>query len=121
MRRRKFIMLASGAAVSWPFTGNAQQPDRMRRIGVFIGLASNAEDPVAREWLRPFGEAMQTAGWLEGKNIRLDYRFGGGDPAKIDASAGELVALAPEVIYAQGLPAARAVHQKTRMVFPMSC
>ena len=66
--------------------------------------------------VRRFREAMQAAGWVEGKNIRFEYRFGGGDPAKISASAAELVALAPELIYAQGLPATRAVHQKTRNI-----
>jgi putative tryptophan/tyrosine transport system substrate-binding protein len=115
VRRREFIMLASGAAASYPIVGYAQRPDRMRRIGVFLGLALSAEDPIAREWLQPFGEAMQTAGLLEGKSLRLDYRFGGGDPAKIDTSAAELVALAPDLIYAQG-PAARAVHKKTRTI-----
>jgi putative ABC transport system substrate-binding protein len=59
---------------------------------------------------------MQAAGWIEGKNIRFEYRFGGGDPAKINASAAELVTVAPELIYAQGLPATRAVHQKTKTI-----
>ena len=58
---------------------------------------------------------MQEAGWIDGKNIRLDYRFGG-DVTDINASAAELVVLAPEVIYATGLPAARALHQKTQTI-----
>ena len=58
---------------------------------------------------------MRKAGWIEGNNIHLDYRFGGGDLAKITASAAELVAISPDLIYAQGLPAARAVHQKTQI------
>jgi putative tryptophan/tyrosine transport system substrate-binding protein len=115
IRRREFLRLAGVAAAAWPVLAHGQQPGQMRHVGVLIGLASNAEDPVAREWVRPFEDAMQAAGWVDGKNVRLDYRFGG-DPAKIDASAAELVTLAPDLICAQGLPAARAVHQKTRTI-----
>jgi putative tryptophan/tyrosine transport system substrate-binding protein len=116
MRRREFITLLSSAAASWPMAAHAQQPDRMRQVGVFVGLASGKDDPIARETIRPFSEAMQAAGWLDGKNIRLHYRFGGGDPAKINASATELVTLAPDVIYAQGLPATRALYQRTHTI-----
>jgi putative tryptophan/tyrosine transport system substrate-binding protein len=119
MRRREFITILGGAAASpllHPLAARAQQPDRLLHIGVFVGLASSADDPIAGETLRLFREAMQSAGWIDGKNIRLDYRFGGGDPAKINASAAELVALVPELIYAQGLPATRALHQKTHAI-----
>jgi putative ABC transport system substrate-binding protein len=110
---RRELLTALGGAAVWPLAARAQQPSQVRHIGVFLGLASGAEDPVASEFIRPFNEAMQKAGWIDGKNIRVDYRFGGGDPAKINASAAELVALAPALIYAQGLPAARALHQQT--------
>ena len=115
MERRTFITLLGGMA-AWPITARAQQPQRIPHVGVLVGLASSADDPVAVESLRPFKEEMQKAGWIEGNNIRLDYRFGGGDLAKITSSADELVALSPDLIYAQGLPAARAVHQKTRTI-----
>jgi putative ABC transport system substrate-binding protein len=115
MRRREFIALVGGVA-AWPMPTHAQQPERMRRVGVLVGLASSAADPVAVESLRPFREEMQKAGWIEGTNIRLDYRFGGGDLARITSSAEELVGLGPDLVYAQGLPAARAVHQKTRTI-----
>jgi putative tryptophan/tyrosine transport system substrate-binding protein len=59
---------------------------------------------------------MQKVGWVDGENIHLAYRFGGGNLVKIDASAAELVELSPDLIYAQGLPATRAVHQKTRTI-----
>jgi putative tryptophan/tyrosine transport system substrate-binding protein len=114
IRRREFITLIGGAAAAWPCGARAQQG--MKRVGVLVGLASNADDPVAVESLRPFKEEMQKAGWIEGANIHMDYRFGGGDLAKINASAAELVTLNPDLIYAQGLPAARAVHQKTRAI-----
>jgi len=116
MERRTFITLLGGTAVSWPIAAHSQQPDRMRQVGVFVGLASSADDPIARETLRPFSEAMDAAGWLDGKNIRLHYRFGGGDQAKINRSASELVTLAPEVIYVQGLPATRALYQRTHTI-----
>ena len=116
MHRRKFITLIGTAAASWPIVTHAQQPNRMRHVGVFVGLASSADDPIARETVRPFSEAMQAAGWLDGKNIRLHYRFGGGEPTKINESAAELVTLAPDVIYAQGLPATRALHQRTHTI-----
>jgi putative tryptophan/tyrosine transport system substrate-binding protein len=113
MERRTFITLLGGTA-AWPITARAQQ--RMPHVGVLVGLASSADDSVAVESLRPFNQEMQKAGWIEGNNIRLDYRFGGGDLLKITSSADELVALNPDLIYAQGLPAARAVHQKTRTI-----
>jgi putative tryptophan/tyrosine transport system substrate-binding protein len=115
MRRREFITLLGSAIAAWPLAVRAQQPGQMRHIGVLIGNASNAEDPIAKEILQQFRSAMQEAGWIDGKNIRLDYRFGG-DVTDINTSAAELVALAPEVIYATGLPAARALHQKTQMI-----
>jgi putative tryptophan/tyrosine transport system substrate-binding protein len=115
LKRRELIALVGGAVVGWPLAVRAQQPDGVRHVGVLVGLASSADDPVAGEMLRQFTEAMKEARWIEGKNIHLEYRFGG-DPAKINASAAELVALTPELIYAQGLPAARALHQKTHAI-----
>src|SRR5258708_1467955 len=115
MHRRRVITLTGYAALTWPLAALAQGP-RMRHVGVLVGLASSAEDPVAIESLRPFKNEMQKAGWTEGVNVRLDYRFGGGDIAKISSSAAELVALNPDLIYAQGLPATRAVHQKTQTI-----
>lgn len=116
MRRREFITLLGGAAASLPIAAHGQQPNRMWQVGVFVGLASSADDPIARETIRPFSEAMQAAGWIDGKNVRLHFRFGGGDPAKINTSASELVTLAPEVIYSQGLPATRALYQRTHTI-----
>jgi putative ABC transport system substrate-binding protein len=115
VKRREFITLLGGAA-TWPLAARAQQPDRMRRIGVFVGLAAGPDDLIAIEMLRIFKQTMHDRGWVEGKNIRIDYRFGGGDPAKINESAVELLALVPDLIYAQGLPAVRALHQRTRTI-----
>jgi putative tryptophan/tyrosine transport system substrate-binding protein len=115
MERRKFIAILGGAVV-WPTKAHLQQRERIPHVGVLVGLASSSDDPVAVESLRPFREEMRKAGWIEGNNISLDYRFGGGDLEKITSSADELVALGPDLIYAQGLPAARAVHQKTKTI-----
>jgi putative ABC transport system substrate-binding protein len=118
MRRRRFLGVLGGAAVPWPLAALAQQPKQMRHIGVLVGLAASADDPVADGFLGPFRDALRQAGWVEGRNIRIDYRFGGAlaDLAKTRASATELVALDPELIYAQGLPATMAVRQKTKSI-----
>ncbi len=115
MRRRDFIRLLAGASVISPLGARAQRSSRMRHIGMLLGTASDAQDPVAAETLKQFDAALREVGWIEGNNIRVDYRFGG-DFAKINASATELVALAPELIYALGLPAVQALHQKTRTI-----
>src|SRR5258708_14075155 len=84
----------------------------------FGRIGPDANNSVADGFLRAFREAMQQAGWVEGKNIHTDYRFGGtlADLAKTDASAAERVELHPELIYAQGLPATQALHQKTKAI-----
>jgi putative ABC transport system substrate-binding protein len=115
VRRRDFITLLAGASVISPLGARARQSNRMRHIGMLVGTASGAQDPVAAETLKQFDAAMRKVGWIEGKNIRVDYRFGG-DFAKTNSSATELVALAPELIYALGLPAVQAVHQKTHTI-----
>jgi putative tryptophan/tyrosine transport system substrate-binding protein len=118
MRRRDFVNLLGGTAVGWPLAAPAQQPQQMRHMGVLVGLAPDEKGPAAIGFLQAFRDAMQQSGWIEGKNIRIDYRFGGtlADLVKTDASATELVALHPELIYAQGLPATRALHQKTKTI-----
>jgi len=115
MKRRDFVT-GLGIAAALPAIARAQQTERMPHVGVLVGLASSADDPVAVESLRPFNDEMRKAGWIDGNNIRLDFRFGGGDLARIISSAAELVAIGPDLIYAQGLPAARAVHQKTQTI-----
>ncbi|MCK1392303.1 ABC transporter substrate-binding protein [Bradyrhizobium sp. 1] len=116
MRRREFIAGLTAAAV--PSGVRGQQVKQARRAGVLVGLAANIDVPVARAFLRPFREAMTRAGWIEDGNVRIDYRFGGAlsDLANTRASAAELVALAPEVIYAQGLPATLALRQQTTTI-----
>jgi len=117
MRRREFIAGIAAAAAAPSIVG-AQPPKRLHRVGVLVGLAADIDVPVARAFLKPFREAMGRAGWVEDGNVHIDYRFGGAlsDLANTKASAAELVALAPEVIYAQGLPATLALRQQTTTI-----
>ena len=112
MRRREFIRLVSGAAAAWPFTVRAQQGDRIRRIGVLTG--GRAEDADSKARIAAFEQALQQLGWTQGRNVRIDYRFAGGDAAIIRKQAEELVALASDVILSSGSfstgPLLRATH-----------
>src|ERR1700712_5017866 len=116
MKRRGFISLMGGAA-AWPLAARAQQT-QTRRVGVLVGLAPNEDAPTAQALIKPFRESMKSAGWIEGVNIEIDYRFGGSlaDLSKTKASATELVALKPDVIYSQGLPATLAIRQLTATI-----
>ena len=100
MRRREFIRLLGGAAAAWPFTVRAQQGDRIRRIGVLTGTRAEDADNKAR--IAAFEQALQQLGWTQGRNVRIDYRFAGGDAATSRKQAEELVALAPDVIVSSG-------------------
>jgi putative ABC transport system substrate-binding protein len=114
--RRKFTSLLGAASIAWPLAAYAQQRDKARRIGVLVGYAANADDPVARHVLEVFQGAMASAGWIEGTNIHIDYRFAAGDLARTNAAADDLVGLTPALIYALGLPAARALQHKTETI-----
>ena len=113
MRRREFIALIGGAA-TWPLTARAQQPDRMRRIGVLMPLA--ADDPEAQARLAAFAQGLQELGWTDGRNVRIDTRWGAGDADEIRKYAAELVALAPDVILAAGGAVVGPLLQATRTV-----
>ena len=77
MKRREFITLLGGA-VAWPLAAHAQQPERVRRIGFFMFLA--ADDPETKPRIAAFLQGLQQLGWSEGRNVRIDYRLGGGTP-----------------------------------------
>ena len=113
MRRREFITLLGGAAAAWPLAVRAQQPEPVRRIGVLIPVAET--DPEAQAWLAVFREALQKAGWTEGRNIRIDTRWGR-DAQSRQRSAKELVALQPDVILSQSTPNTAALLQQTRTI-----
>src|ERR1043165_7299793 len=112
MRRREFIMLLSCAAAIWPLAARAQ-PERVRRVGVLVGLAEN--DPEMKERIAGFRQGLEKLGWVEGSNLRIDYRFA---PAGAQARllARELIALQPDVILTQSTPATAAMQQETRTI-----
>jgi putative ABC transport system substrate-binding protein len=114
MKRRTFIWLLGGAAAAWPLAARAQQPERMRRIGVLMNLT--ADDPEAPARIAAFAQGLADLGWTIGRNLRLDYRWGAGDAERIRKDAAELVALAPDVILSSGTPTVAAVQQATRSV-----
>ena len=113
MRRREFITLLGGAAVAWPLTARAQQPERMRRIGVLAPTAP--VDAEAQTRFAALRQGLQRFGWIEGRNLQIDARWGAGDAGAIGSAATELAALAPDVIVASG-SAAAAILQATRTV-----
>src|ERR1700722_5891892 len=100
MKRREFITLLGSAAVAWPLAARAQQGERMRRVGVLQGLA--ADDPLAQANNAAFLQELQQLGWIDGRNVRIDFRWGAGDAADMRKYAAELVALAPDVILTPG-------------------
>src|SRR6516164_6318992 len=99
MKRREFIAGLSGA-MAWPLVARAQQPERMRRIGVLMGLA--ADDPRGQGQAKGFQQSLQQLGWTDGRNVRIDYRRTAGTVENSRKYAAELVALAPDVILATG-------------------
>jgi putative ABC transport system substrate-binding protein len=94
VKRREFITLVGGAA-AWPLSARAQQPERIRRVGVLIGVADDAQGQAR---LTAFQKGMQELGWTEGRNIRFDIRFSEGDSGRAQAYASELVAMTPDAI-----------------------
>jgi putative tryptophan/tyrosine transport system substrate-binding protein len=115
MRRREFITLLGGAVVAWPPAARAQQPaDQMRRIGVLINLA--ADDPEGHARITAFAQGLQEAGWTTGRNVRIDYRWGGAGADAMAKYAAELVALAPDVILAAASVSVAALLQITRTI-----
>jgi putative tryptophan/tyrosine transport system substrate-binding protein len=113
MRRRDFITLLSGAA-TWSLAARAQQPERMRRVGVLMPSAT--EDSEAKARVAAFLQGLQELGWTDGHNIRLEYRWGSGDAGRVPKYAEELVALAPDAILAQGSSTAGPLLQATRAI-----
>ena len=113
MKRREFITLLGGAA-TWPLAARAQQSERMRRIGVLMPLAE--DDPEGQSRLRAFVQGLQQSGWTDGRNLRIDIRWGAGDAERIRRYAAELAALAPDVILAGAGAVIPSLLQATRTV-----
>ena len=114
MQRREFITLLSSAAAAWPLAARAQQDSRVRRIGVLMGRDEN--DPVAKARISAFTQALAGLGWTDGRNLRMDLRWGGDDTNRIRALAQELVGLQPDIILTQATPPTAALQRETRTI-----
>jgi putative ABC transport system substrate-binding protein len=114
MHRRSFLTLLGTSAAAWPLAARAQQGGRVKRIGLLMPLDEN--DPVAKPYLSAFTQALADLGWTDGRNVRMDLRWGGGDANRIRALAHELVGLQPDTILASGLQATIALQRETRTI-----
>jgi putative ABC transport system substrate-binding protein len=111
MRRREFvILLGGGAAAAWPLAARAQQSNRLRVVGVLLAMAP--DDPEAQLRIKAFEAGLRELGWTEGRNLRLEYRWAGGDAALLRKQATELVGLAPDLILATSTPVLAALRQE---------
>jgi ABC-type uncharacterized transport system substrate-binding protein len=113
MRRREFITFLGGTA-AWPLAARAQQPERMRRVGVLMPLA--AGDPGAQARLAAFLQGLQEQGWTVGRNVQIDIRWAAGEPKLFRQHAAELVALAPDVILGAVTTSVQALLEVTRTI-----
>jgi putative ABC transport system substrate-binding protein len=111
IRRREFIFTLGGAAAAWPLAARAQQPQRMRRIGVLVAYAES--DPEAQARIVAFRQGLRELGWTEGHNLRMELGWGTGDPDRARTLATELISVAPDVIVAHGTPALTALYRAT--------
>jgi putative ABC transport system substrate-binding protein len=112
MRRREFI--AGLGAVAWPVVARAQQPERVRRIGVLV--PANENDPEAKALLSWFTQGLAKLGWTEGRNVLMDVRWAAGSIEQMQALAKELVDLQPEIIFANATPVTAALQRETRTI-----
>jgi putative ABC transport system substrate-binding protein len=113
IRRREFITLLGGAA-AWPILARAQQRDRVRRIEVL--MPGDENDPVQKTFVSAFIQALADLGWTDGRNVRMDLRWAGGDNNRIPALAKEVVGLQPDIILANSTPAIVALQRETRTI-----
>jgi putative ABC transport system substrate-binding protein len=114
MRRRAFILALGGAAAAWPLAARAQQPDRMRLVGVLMAYAEN--DPGAQSEVATFRGGLAKLGWAEGRNLRIEVRWGAGDADKVRTFAKELVDLRPDVILSQTTTVTDALANETKTI-----
>jgi putative tryptophan/tyrosine transport system substrate-binding protein len=114
VRRRDFITFLGVAAVSWPLALRAQQTDRVRQIGVLMGLSPS--DAGAQAELTTFRQRLAVLGWVEGRNIHLEFRWPGGDIALARTFAKELVAINPNLLMSRSTPTTAALKQETSTI-----
>jgi putative tryptophan/tyrosine transport system substrate-binding protein len=114
MKRRTFISLLGGTVAAWPLAARAQQPDRVRRIGLLMAWAES--DPEAQPRMAAFMSRLRELGWIDGRNCRIERHWSAGDIERMDRQSKELVASAPDVILAMTNPMVEAVHKLTRTI-----
>src|SRR5713101_9353910 len=112
LRRREFISLLGGAAAAWPLAARAQQPARMRRIGVLMSFVE--ADPETKARLAAFRQGLERRGWSEGRNVHLDYRFTAASAERLPALAKELLALQPDVLLAHSPGVTATLQRESR-------
>ena len=117
MRRRTFIA-GLGSAAAWPVVARAQQPERVRRIGVLIGSQEN--DPLGKPRISAFTQAFADLGWTDGRNVRMDLRWAGPDINRIRVLAQELVGLQPDIILAGGTTVTAALQRECAIPSPVA-
>ena len=113
MRRRDFIAMI-GTAATWSLAARAQQPDRMRRIGVLMAFAEN--DPEPKSWLSGFVKALAELGWTDGRNLSMDVRWAAGNADGMRMFAKELVYLPPDIIIANSTPVTASLQRETQTI-----
>ena len=111
---KEFISLIGGSAAVWPLAVRAQQPERLRRIGVLIGFAES--DPAVQSWLGAFRGTLAKLGWTEGSNLRIEVRWAGDDPDRMKTFAKELVDLRPDAILSVTTPVTGALIRETQTI-----
>src|SRR6516165_3655652 len=114
MKRREFIALVGSLAATWPFEARAQRSDRMQRVSVLLGLAQ--QDPEAIDRVKAFRSGMRDLGWIEGRNVQIDYRFAGNSSESINKNVTELVQLTPDVIVANSTRIMAALQPATSTI-----
>jgi putative ABC transport system substrate-binding protein len=114
LRRREFIAALGGAVTAWPLVARAQQGERMRRIGVLMPLDEN--NPVAKSFVSALTQALAALRWIEGRNMRMDLRYAGGDINRMRAVARESVGLQPDIILTSATPIILALQRETQTI-----
>jgi putative ABC transport system substrate-binding protein len=120
MRRRDFIKALAGTGAVWPVAVRAQQSDRMRRVGVLLG-GSGSDDPDFQARTDTLVQALQQLGWIEGRNLQIDYRSSAGDTERSRKFAAELVALNPDLIVASGVVTVAPLFTAARVTLGAIC
>jgi putative ABC transport system substrate-binding protein len=113
MNRRTFMTLLGGAA-AWPLTARAQQPGKMRRIGVLLGGV--ADDPMLQRFVAAFRESLDKLGWIEGRNVRIDMRWLAGDSSHMHGSVVNLAAMNPDIVVTNNTPILQELQRQTRTI-----